>query len=396
MIPNSFAAFVTFAWLLACRCVAGETATAVATVTAGYVTAITVTSGGSGYKSDPAVTLSGGGGSGATAKAILSGGKVSQIVILSAGKGYATPPIVAVEAPRMVISPRLRLVPELTVNGPPGSVARIEWSTALSGPWVTWTNMTFGIEGAVLLDLSPGATGRFYRITTAGPAGFVWIPPGNFEMGSPIDEEGRNDDEIRHVVTITRGFWLSDHEVTQAEHQAVMGYNPSEFKDPDRPVEMVSWNAAVVYCEKLTELERTAGRITGDQEYRLPTEAEWEYAARAGTTGTRYGELDAIAWYAGNSGGNTHPVRGKRPNPWGLYDMLGNVAEWCLDWYGGYPQGEVTDPVGAVSGQARVLRGGSWALYDPQTRPACRRALMVTPGQRLNHIGFRVALSEVR
>ncbi|MBM3903475.1 MAG: formylglycine-generating enzyme family protein, partial [Verrucomicrobia bacterium] len=149
-------------------------------------------------------------------------------------------------------------------------------------------------EGVVLVDLTPGSVRRFYRTVAdpkpAGPSGFVWIPPGTFVMGSPSSEEGRYADEVQHTVTLTQGFWMSDHEVTQSEYQAVMGNNPSVFKgDLNRPVEQVSWDEAVLYCQKLTERERAAGRITAQQAYRLPTEAEWEYAARAGTTGARYG-----------------------------------------------------------------------------------------------------------
>jgi formylglycine-generating enzyme required for sulfatase activity len=228
-----------------------------------------------------------------------------------------------------------------------------------------------------------------------GTEGFVWIPPGTFVMGSPPSEEGRYDNEVQHTVKLTQGFWLSDHEVTQAEYQAVMGNNPSSFKgDLNRPVEQVSWNEAVEYCQKLTARERAAGRITAQQVYRLPTEAEWEYAARAGTTGARYGEFDAIAWWAGNSGYQTNPVRKKAANSWGLYDMMGNVWELCADWYASYPSGTVTDPVGPGTGSFRVVRGGSWNRVDRNTRSASRST--IEPERRADVIGFRPALSSVR
>jgi len=150
----------------------------------------------------------------------------------------------------------------------------------------------------------------------------------------------------------------------------------------------------VLYCQKLTERERAAGRITAQQAYRLPTEAEWEYAARAGTTGARYGELDTIAWWKGNAGKQTHPVKQKAPNAWGLYDMLGNVWEWCSDWYDDYPTGSVTDPTGPVSGSQRVLRGGSYQSISGGPRSADRSR--DGPGAGGNDLGFRPALSSVR
>lgn len=232
---------------------------------------------------------------------------------------------------------------------------------------------------------------------TQGPDGFVWIPPGTFVMGSPDDEAGRGfpSAEIQHTVYLSSGFWMSDHEVTQGEYQAVVGKNPSSFTgDLKRPVENVDWNEAVVYCQKLTERERVASRITAQQAYRLPTEAEWEYSARGGTTGARYGVLDAIAWYSGNSGNQTSPVKQKAANAWGLYDMIGNVCEWCSDWYGAYPTGSVGNPTGPGDGLARVLRGGGW-LSDPwAVRSAFREPNF--PGRRPDHMGFRPVISAVR
>ena len=215
-------------------------------------------------------------------------------------------------------------------------------------------------------------------------------------MGSPLSEADRGSDEVQHTVTLTQGFWVSDHEVKQAEYEAVMGGNPSSFKgDLNRPVDSVSWNDAVLYCQKLTERERGAGLITARQAYRLPTEAEWEYSARAGTTGARYGELAAISWWAGNAGNATHPVKQKAANAWGLYDMLGNVWEWCGDWSGGYPTGSVTDPTGPSSGSLRVLRGGGWWLDVARgVRSAGRYGY--GPGNRVSNVGFRPVLSAVR
>ena len=399
MRPARIGLWVGLLWLLAMRCLGGEPATAVATITAGFVTAITVTSGGSGYTSEPTVTITGGGGSGAAAKAILSGDKVAVVVVLTAGSGYSTTPTVVVDAPPKPLSVMLELVPKLTVEGPAGSYARVESAASLSGPWTSWTNVTVGAEGTVLVDLSPGSAARFYRAMTkgipVGPAGLVWIKSGKFVMGSPTSEAERSDNEIQHTVTLTKGYWMSDHEVTQAEYQAVMGNNPSNFTgDLNRPVEQVSWSDAVEYCHKLTEQERAAGRITAQQAYRLPTEAEWEYAARAETTGARHGELDSIAWYRSNSGSQTHPVRQKEPNAWGLYDMMGNVWEWCSDWYGDCSSEGVLDPTGPGSGSIRVHRGNGWSGDTRAARSAFRSGNV--PGFRYDAIGFRTALSEVR
>ena len=173
-----------------------------------------------------------------------------------------------------------------------------------------------------------------------------------------------------------------------------MGGNPSHFKGSERPVEQVNWEEAVEYCRKLTAKQRAEGLLPDGWEWRLPTEAEWEYAARAGTTGARYGELDTIAWYDGNSGKQTHPVSQKAANAWGLYDMMGNVWEWCADWSGGYPTGSVTDPTGPSSGSGRVNRGGSW--YDDAGRTRSAFRFRNAPGNRSNNLGFRPALSSVR
>ena len=229
---------------------------------------------------------------------------------------------------------------------------------------------------------------------TRGPDGFVWIPPGKFMMGSPLDEPRRGLDETQHEVAFSSGFWLSDHEVTQAEYHAVIGATPSSFNGEDRPVEQVSWEDAVVYCQKLTDRERSAGRISVQQAYRLPTESEWEYAARAGTTGSRYGELESIAWCLDNRAGETRPVRQKQPNVWGLYDMIGNVLEWCSDWYGDYPTGLVGNPTGPISGTGRVVRGGAWFFEGSWSRAAFR--IPFGSGARHYWIGFRPVLSSVK
>ena len=381
--------------LFTLRSLAGEQATAVATLTAGFVTGITVTFGGSGYTSEPAVTISGGGGRGAEAKAILNGDKVGLVLVLKAGSGYTAIPVVTVEPPPRDWELGVRQVPEITVFGPVGAQGLVEWCEAL-GPgevsqWQVLTNVTIGRDGVTVVDLAVGSSTRFYR-TFAGPAGFVWIQPGTFVMGSPVNEAGRKADEIQHKVTLTRGYWLSDHEVTQAEYQAVMGSNPSTWKGEDLPVDTVSWPNAVLYCKNLTQREVARGRLAVGHAYRLPTEAEWEYAARAGTMGASYGESDTLAWSTSNSGGQTHSVKGKLPNAWGLHDMIGNVWEWCSDWYGNYPTTNVIDPTGSTSGERRVVRGCGWDNDAVSQRFAVRNS--GTMSDRYYSIGFRCVLGQ--
>lgn len=214
-----------------------------------------------------------------------------------------------------------------------------------------------------------------------------WIPAGSFVMGSPEDEEERFGDEgPQHEVQLTHGFWLFDTPCTQALWQAVTGENPSGFKGAQRPVERVSWRDCQEFIAKLNEL--LPGLALS-----LPTEAQWEYACRARTKTARYAEdLDAIAWYDENSDGETHPVKQKRPNAWGLYDMLGNVLEWCYDGQREYTAERVIDPLGPLNpGADRVFRGGDWDGYAQVVRAADRG--WPPPDYRLNALGFRCASS---
>ena len=213
---------------------------------------------------------------------------------------------------------------------------------------------------------------------------FVRIPAGTFVMGSPATERGRSYDEDQHEVAISRPFEMMTTPVTQALWMAVMGDNPSYFKGVDLPVEMVSWEDCQGFIARLNSL-------LYDDQYRLPTEAEWEYACRAGTVGPTYGPIDEIAWYEENSGNGTLSVGRKTPNAWGLYDMLGNVWEWCSDWYSGYHAGSVTDPSGPLTGSYRVSRGGSWKSSPGTIRVANR--YQCYPDDRYNRIGFRIARS---
>jgi formylglycine-generating enzyme required for sulfatase activity len=213
---------------------------------------------------------------------------------------------------------------------------------------------------------------------------FALIPAGEFQMGSA---NGFDDERPMHTVRISKLFYLGIHEVTQGQWEAVMGNNPSQFKgDANRPVETVSWEVVQKFIDKLNTRE-------GGTPYRLPTEAEWEYAARAGSTtaysfGDDISQLGKYAWFADNANNTTHPVGQLQPNAWGLYDMHGNVWEWVQDWYGAYAPEPVTNPQGPASGLYRVFRGGSWCRDAGTCRSACRGHN--APGSRHGLLGFRL------
>ncbi len=233
------------------------------------------------------------------------------------------------------------------------------------------------------------------------PAGWSFVPiqQGTFSMGSPANESNRDDDERQHKVTLTKALWMSAWETTQEQYEALTGRNPSKFKGARRPVEMVSWDDAQDFIGKLNERERKAGHLPAGWSYSLPTESEWEYACRAGTDtaysfGNGSGPLEDYAWYGGNSGRTTHEVGKRKPNAWGLYDIHGNVWEWCSDWKGDYPLNAVTDPKGPDTGGDRVIRGGSWFCSARGCRSANRSGFR--PTDRIVNLGFRVALKSQR
>jgi formylglycine-generating enzyme required for sulfatase activity len=215
---------------------------------------------------------------------------------------------------------------------------------------------------------------------------FNFCPAGSFLMGSPSSEVGRGCDENQVPVTLTKDFWMAKTEVTQAQWRAVMGSELSQFTGDELPVENVSWDDAQEFIEKMNG----SGIMPNDWKMVLPTEAQWEYACRAGGAEPYAGfTIDEVAWYNVNSGKKTHKVGTKKSNSWGLYDLQGNVSEWCADWYG-YTLSGGTDPSGPSSGVGRVIRGGSWndnAVY-------CRAAYRYwnDPGLRLYSMGFRPAL----
>jgi formylglycine-generating enzyme required for sulfatase activity len=205
---------------------------------------------------------------------------------------------------------------------------------------------------------------------------------------------------IQFPVTLTRDFWIGKYEVTQGEFQGVMGVNPSHFAGmSNHPVEKVSFVAASNYCVRVTSREREQGRLPAEFEYRLPTEAEWEYACRAGSTNRFYfGPTpeggDAHAWTAENCEATTHPVGLKKPNAWGLHDMHGNVWEWCADWFEPYPPRPLTDPTGPAThgtNKYKVFKGGGWN-QDLQYGGASSR-FMMSPSNGIHFVGFRIVLS---
>jgi len=312
----------------------------------------------------------------------------------------------------------------LSITGAVGTVYSMEYVTDLAqtndpSAWRCLEFLQLPASPYLWADKSAPATGRrFYRaLAMETPTNLVFIPPGTFQMGSPTNEVDRSDNEgPQTAVTISRGFWMSKHEVTQGEYLDVMGTNPSFFNgvrtdppaDPTgtdyggnlkRPVEMVSWFDATNYCAALTQGERAAGRIPTNCVYRLPTEAEWEYACRAWTS-TRfsyaddpgYMNLTNYAWYVDNSGNTTHPVEQKLPNPWGLYDMSGNVYEWCQDWWSdSLPGGIAVDPQGPATGSERVFRGKDWESGAGGCRSAKRSS--DNQAEPNNDTGFRVVLA---
>ena len=224
----------------------------------------------------------------------------------------------------------------------------------------------------------------------------LWCPPGTFTMGSPASEADRVDDETRHTVTLTEGFWLGKYEVTQAQWESIMGSNPSHFVGSNLPVENVSWDEVTLFCAKLTERERKAGRLPEGYAYQLPTEAQWEYACRAGTK-TAFSFGNSITAKQANYNdyvGQTTAVGSYPANAWGFHDMHGNVWEWCRDRYGDYPSGTVTDLMGPADGSERVLRGGSWNFIGQYLRSANRNGF--GPGFRSYYLGFRPSLRLVQ
>lgn len=308
----------------------------------------------------------------------------------------------------------------LSITGAVGTVYSVEYVRDLAqtnnpSAWRCLEYLQLPASPYLWADTSSPATGqRFYRaVAMQAPTNLVFIPPGTFRMGSPTNEVDRSRDEgPQTAVTISRGFWMGKYLVTQGDYLALIGSNPSYYTTRDgagnpispdltRPVENLSWLDAMNYGARLAQQERGAGRIATNSVYRLPTEAEWEYGCRAWTsTRFSYGDdpgytnLTNYAWYGDNSTNDnmTHPVGQKLPNPWGLYDMHGNVWEWCQDWYGLYPGGIAIDPQGPATGSDRVIRGGVCYDFARYCRSA-HRDYGISSGPGGGGLGFRVVLA---
>lgn len=234
---------------------------------------------------------------------------------------------------------------------------------------------------------------RNFEIAPGMSMGFCWVPPGEFTMGSPVTEQGRDKDETQHRVKISRGFWMAKTETTQVQWSAIRERNPSHFWSKEQPVERVSWNDL---CGNETRDGGFLGQVNAHApsgwRFGLPMEAEWEYDCQAGSSQsmTRSTDLSEMGWYAANSENRTHPVAGKKANAWGLYDMHGNVWEWCADWYGAYPSNTLSDPGGNPAGSERVIRGGGWFFHTNRCRAASRSKCRAD--YRDDNLGFRLVL----
>ena len=265
-----------------------------------------------------------------------------------------------------------------------------EGQTASISGSLTSTASTFGTNVLSSSSSSPSGNTITIPVKNGISIEMVKVEAGSFNMGATPEMQAPYEVEKPvHRVTLTNNYYIGKYEVTQALWQAVMGSNPSYFKGDDLPVEQVSWNDCQDFISKLNAM-------TGKR-FRLPSEAEWEYAARGGKKSRGYqysgsNTLGDVAWYEGNSGSKTHAVGTKQPNELGIYDMTGNVYEWCQDWYGSYSSSPQTNPIGAVSGSSRVDRGGSWFFTAKHCRSSYRFNL--TPGYRLNFLGLRLVLSE--
>jgi len=291
--------------------------------------------------------------------------------------------------------------------GGPGDLFQIQWKSNLADAvWLPLAAniLTNGTMFSAFEELATQAQARFFRVERLPKLqpleDMVWIPPGTFRMGTPTNDPGVTPDELsQFTVTLSRGFWISRFEVAQSDYQNLMCTNRSSFiGDLNRPVERVSWNDAMDFCSRLTQQERQMGRLTDTHLYRLPSEAEWEYAARAGRTnwfsfGNNASLLGSYAWYNGNSGATTHPGGERLPNPWGLCDMHGNVFEWCWDWIATAPSGLVPDFIGSTNGAYHAIRGGAWSFPADYCRSSYR--VGYSPSARTSNVGFRIVLAAV-
>ncbi len=299
----------------------------------------------------------------------------------------------------------------LELCGVTGTTNVIQWSASCgtNATWVLWTNVTLPSVEPLTLACVPASNAacRFYRVLSTGlpvtnpcPDKLAWVPPGTFMMGSPATDPDRSANEgPLTTVRITKGFFVGIHEVTQEEFGQVAGTNPSLHKEnPYAPVDSVTWAQATNFCHLLTQRESTAGRLPAGYVYRLPTEAEWEYAARAGTTNRfSHGDdwdftaLPEFGWFGETFGLPSHAVMTKGGNRWGLHDVAGNVFEWCLDWLGTYSGGSTNDPRGTATTRPGLRGGSSWSIPRECRHSARLRAYAA--GEGYANAGLRVVLA---
>jgi len=314
----------------------------------------------------------------------ISGNYLGGATSVTIGGAPATNLIVVSPTTITAVTPTGTLGPaDVIVTTPAGTPTSLNSFSYVSNFVPAWaTLLEASPDPAVVTDTNLRAaivaSGFVWRVRDTGTGiEMLLVPGGTFTMGcSPGDAECGSDESPVHQVTLTNAFYMGKTEVTQAQWQATMGSNPSYFSgQPNNPVEQVSWNMIQGF-----------NTATG---LRLPTEAEWEIACRAWTTTARYGVLEDIAWYDGNAGNTTHAVATKLPNALGLYDTIGNVWEWCQDWYEPYSSGSVTNPTGPTTGTSRLLRGGGWYYFSVNCRASQRGGS--TPGSIYGNFGFRVA-----
>jgi formylglycine-generating enzyme required for sulfatase activity len=352
--------------------------------------------------------------------------KTLRIFALVSAISWLTPaqPVIA-QAPPSLIIQWTNGQAFLSVSGAASNACTFQFATNLTAlnAWHFLTNSQATNDIASSSDPGHSSAGLcLYRVFTqtlptnvVATANMIWISPGTFSMGSPTNEALRNPDETQHTVTLSHGFYMGKYLVTQGDYLALTGNNPSFFSTAfgfpqklNRPVDGVDWSNVTNYCALLTQQEQLSGRLPTNWVYRLPTEAEWEYACRSGTTTAFYfgnqlrsgmanfdgrSEYDSVLGTITNSAGvflsQTTVVGNYEPNAWGLTDMCGNIFEWCQDWYGAYPTGPITDPQGAATGTDHVLRGGGWEVPGYYARSAIRVPFAATTYD----VGFRVVLA---